>query len=154
MLPSIGSGASYLSRMRAQFGRLFMCYTFHSWCALCVQEIIRDSEDLHSSYFSCFLFTYLQVGGGQQHRRCTLSSSRSRERGFFFTAVMMSDTFSIKPTPPSDFWQSFHQPHTSADLPRAARLWTDTRVLGDSFFHCLRLWFSVLPSWFVLRRRL
>lgn len=60
------------SWLHAQFGRLFMCYTFHSWCVLCVQEI-------------------LQVGGGQPRRRCThFSSSRAEAFYLFFFCLTHS----------------------------------------------------------------
>lgn len=57
------------------------------------------------------------------------------------------------PTPYGDMRQLFHKSHNPADHLRAVNLCKETMILSDESLARLGFWFSVLPLWFILRRR-
>lgn len=104
----------------------------------------RSSETVrlctvHSSFFSCLSvvpYKWAKEPCFEGNSAGIALSAAAERRGCFAARTVSSDTFFIKPTPPGDIWQSFHQSHTSADLPRAVHLCTDTGVLGADSSGC------------------
>lgn len=57
------------------------------------------------------------------------------------------------PAPYSDIRQLYHKSHDPADHLRAVNLCKETMLLSDESLDRLGFWLSVLPLWFILRRR-